>query len=117
LARYGGEEFAVLLSFSDPAGALEMAQRMCRAVQELRIPHARSATSPWVTISVGLAWLQPQQIDVEQTRMLAAMQDSEAQAAILQALVKQADLALYQAKRQGRDRAVLCDEIGEAAVA
>lgn len=117
LARYGGEEFAVLLSFSDPAGALEMAQRMCRAVQELRIPHARSATSPWVTISVGLAWLQPQQIDIEQTRMLAAMQDSVVQAPILQALFEQADLALYQAKHQGRNRAVLFDEIGEKAVA
>lgn len=113
VARYGGEEFAVLLPFADSTSALDMAQRMCEAVRKLGIPHARSTSSPWVTISIGVAWLEPERLAVAQARAQAEAPGDAAEWPILRTLFEQADLALYEAKRQGRNRAVLYDDIAE----
>jgi diguanylate cyclase (GGDEF)-like protein len=86
LARYGGEEFAMVLGGTDAAGALKVAEDATRRINELQIPHGRSATSPYVTVSIGLA-----------TRM-ATFETSEAD------LIKAADEALYRAKAGGRNR-------------
>lgn len=107
VGRYGGEEFAVLLPLCDAAAALDRAQRMCEAVRELRIPHAASTHAHWVTISVGVAWLKPEEITVDRVRAHHEMPDGGVDWPPLRSLFEQADVALYQAKRRGRDRAVL----------
>lgn len=86
VARYGGEEFAVILPQTDAEGALILAQTICAAVSKLAIPHKKSQVSTDVTISAGVATEIPQPNSDFQTIIAAA------------------DRALYQAKRQGRDR-------------
>lgn len=84
VARYGGEEFVVLLD-ADAAGAAAVAERMRAAVQKLGIPHAHSSAGEVVTISVGVACVQPSGGDAG-------------------AIVRLADAALYRAKEAGRNR-------------
>ncbi len=59
VARYGGEEFAALLAGSGPEEALALAEKVRAAVQALAIPHARSSASDWVSVSIGVASVQP----------------------------------------------------------
>ena len=92
LARYGGEEFAALLYDVDARNATEIADRMRRAVEELRIEHRGSRTSPGVTISVGVAVVEP----TRERNSGGALQ--------------LADEALYQAKMRGRNRVQLMNE-------
>lgn len=92
VARYGGEEFVVLCPHTDAAGALALAERIVVAVREAALPHPASPVGPVVTVSIGAA---------------SRAGDGAASA---QALLAAADAALYQAKREGRDRAVLAHE-------
>jgi two-component system chemotaxis family response regulator WspR len=85
-ARFGGEEFAVVLPGVSPGGARLMAEKIRLAVESMRLPHKASAASPYVTISIGAASAVP-----SATTMMTL-------------LVEAADLALYQAKRDGRNR-------------
>lgn len=79
VARYGGEEFVVILPHTDVAGACALAERYRAAIAEADWP-----LRP-ITISIGTAGLTPA------TRNQAA-------------LLEQADQALYQSKKQGRNR-------------
>lgn len=92
LARYGGEEFAAVLY--DVAGdqAMEIAERMRRAVEELYIEHRGSRTSAHVTISVGVAAIEP----TPERNTQGALQ--------------LADQALYEAKMRGRNRIELMND-------
>jgi diguanylate cyclase (GGDEF)-like protein/PAS domain S-box-containing protein len=85
-ARYGGEELALLLPGTTHAGAMALAERITQAVRDLGIVHAGSQHGI-VTISAGVESLVPAR-DLDQPP----------------ALVEHADLALYAAKRAGRDR-------------
>lgn len=85
VARYGGEEFVILLPETDVAGATYVATQICTQVRALAIPHLRSHQNQ-VTISAGVATANPC-IEVEVAN-----------------LIEMADQALYQAKREGRDR-------------
>ncbi|MCV2370697.1 diguanylate cyclase domain-containing protein [Roseateles oligotrophus] len=85
-ARIGGEEFALLLPETDAAGALVMAERIRSLMHELALPHEDSPIAPILTLSIGIA--------------IAAADTPST-------LIARADQALYQAKEQGRDRAVL----------
>jgi diguanylate cyclase (GGDEF)-like protein len=87
-ARYGGEEFVVLLPGVDPAAALEVAERCRQGVEKARIPH-RASPSGFVTISIGIATQTPGGAGDEQ------------------ALLEAADMALYDAKRRGRNTAAV----------
>ncbi|TXT37698.1 MAG: Diguanylate cyclase (GGDEF) domain-containing protein, partial [Comamonadaceae bacterium] len=60
LARIGGEEFVVLLPATTATAAWAVAERVRLGVLGLQLPHAKSNVGPWVTISIGLAQLQPQ---------------------------------------------------------
>ena len=85
-ARIGGEEFAILLPGSSAATGLALGERLREALVELAIPHAGSEVSPYVTLSMGLATIDP-----------VADQQFES-------LFRRADQALYRAKDEGRDR-------------
>ncbi len=85
VARYGGEEFAVILPNTGLEAAESIAERIRRAVENLRIAHRSSASNAVVTISIGGATTMTQDVDVV-------------------SLVSAADQALYSAKRSGRNR-------------
>jgi diguanylate cyclase (GGDEF)-like protein len=84
-ARYGGEELAVVLPQTDPAGAVQLAERMREAVERLPIPCVGGGGSLRVTASFGVAPLPESAGDAEE-------------------LVAAADSALYRAKRGGKSR-------------
>jgi diguanylate cyclase (GGDEF)-like protein len=86
VARYGGEEFVCLLPGTPLAGAIQIAAALERAVRSLKLPHAASAVSSDVTISLGVACTRPDN-DIDP-----------------QTLIEQADNQLYLAKGSGRAR-------------
>ncbi|HSC92360.1 MAG TPA: diguanylate cyclase [Gaiellaceae bacterium] len=84
-ARFGGEEFSILLPETSPEQALEIAERIRRAVAE-RSFEVETASEPIrATVSLGVAGFPKDALD-----------DNE--------LIHQADLAVYRAKLQGRNR-------------
>lgn len=87
-ARYGGEEFVVLAPHTGLHDAATLAARIKERVSRCPIVYDRRALH--VTISIGVA----SRIDGD---------------ADLQALLRRADAALYEAKRAGRDRVALAD--------
>jgi diguanylate cyclase (GGDEF)-like protein len=87
-ARYGGEEFALILSSTDQSGALEVAERLRENLAAAEIPHPRGIDGR-VTVSIGAATADPAiELGVER-------------------LVSAADARLYEAKKSGRNRAVV----------
>lgn len=91
VARYGGEEFVVILPNTGILGAMEIATRIKDRVQEARITHNFSQVSNFVTVSCGVTSAIPN-IDSD-----------------CEALIAQADRALYQAKNRGRNQIVYLD--------
>lgn len=87
-ARYGGEEFAFILPATELDAAFTFGELLCQKVRDLSLPHRGAPENGIVTISVGVASLQPN--------------DEEAP----QHLVAVADMALYLAKSGGRNRVV-----------
>ena len=81
-ARIGGEEFAVLLVETNKEGGFEVAERLRAAIKVMEIPNARP-----ITASFGVA---------------ECPSDAQTSADVLKA----ADVALYAAKRNGRDQVV-----------
>jgi diguanylate cyclase (GGDEF)-like protein len=86
VARYGGEEFAIVLPNTDLKGAIAVAEAVRTMLQQSQISHAGSESEKIITLSLGIASLIPQ-IDIESKSLIAI-----------------ADQALYEAKKQGRDR-------------
>ena len=89
VARYGGEEFVIILPNTEGLGALKVAEAIRQKIEQLQLEHARSTVSDFVTLSLGVSYVVPSQ-DSSQELLLAT-----------------ADKALYQAKQQGRNQAVL----------
>ncbi len=92
LGRYGGEEFVVLLPETDAKGAMRVAQAISEALENIQIRHDVSPSSTHVTASIGGA-----------TCLRTTGHD-------LEELIKNADRALYKAKRAGRNRSWI-DEV------
>jgi len=88
VARYGGEEFAVVLPGTDEIGAKAVAEDICQAVRNRRLPHEGNAPGI-VTVSVGCATVVPMRGKTPQD------------------LIESADQALYRAKGRGRNRVVV----------
>ena len=84
VARYGGEEFAIILPYTDTAGAITVAKHIRRRLEALAIPH-QSSHHGYLTISMGIATSLP-----HPTRFPSL-------------LITAADQALYAAKTSGRD--------------
>jgi diguanylate cyclase (GGDEF)-like protein len=82
--RYGGEEFTIMLPDVTPAIAMERAESIRRAVASVRLPLDREVYSEF-SISIGVA-LYPN--DGETSDLL----------------LRRADMALYRAKRAGRNQ-------------
>jgi diguanylate cyclase (GGDEF)-like protein len=83
VARYGGEEFVVLLPHTPLPGAQAVADRIRAAVEEKRFARERELR---VTVSGGLVGFPDDSISTPEM------------------LLRHADEALYQAKREGRNR-------------
>lgn len=92
-ARYGGEEFAAILPGVEGGQAMRIAESMRRAVLELGIEHRGSPTHGTVTISLGVAAIEP------------------GLARDFRGAVQLADEALYQAKVNGRNRTEFRDDV------
>ena len=88
VARYGGEEFFVLMPETEGAGAADVADRVRDRLAKEKLPGGS------VTLSFGVAEF-PAHGDIGET------------------LIAIADAALYQAKREGRDRVVIAPGAAE----
>jgi diguanylate cyclase (GGDEF)-like protein/putative nucleotidyltransferase with HDIG domain len=84
-ARFGGEEFAILLPETSSQQALDIAERIRRAVAEQRFEIETSSEPIRATISIGVAVYPDDGADPNE-------------------IIHQADLAVYRAKLQGRNR-------------
>jgi len=95
--RYGGEEFVAILPVTGEAEACEAAERLRRTVAEAPFASGDGRRTD-VTVSIGLAVCPPH-------------------AETEEALIAQADAALYAAKAAGRNRVCLCDQPLERRIA
>lgn len=86
LVRFGGEEFVILLPDIDSNEARQIGERLRENLATVGDFYSPIGIQPGVTVSIGLAQMQPR--------------DS------LQGLIARADAALYKAKQQGRNRLV-----------
>lgn len=91
LGRMGGEEFAVLLPETQSDQALIVAERLRQAVAATHV-QLGDEKSVDLTVSIGIATARPDDADVD-------------------ALIKRADEALFEAKRSGRDKVCLAESL------
>ena len=85
VARYGGEEFIVILPSTSKDHAFEIAEKMRKDIESLKITHQMSEVSRSVTVSAGVATVKPSK----------GMSPAR--------LIEKVDSALYQAKNKGRN--------------
>jgi diguanylate cyclase (GGDEF)-like protein/PAS domain S-box-containing protein len=85
VSRFGGEEFLVILPGVDMKGAVDFAERMRYAVSKLRIEDKEKNICTVLTASVGISTFTANTSNMEE-------------------LINQADIALYEAKRLGRNK-------------
>jgi diguanylate cyclase len=89
-ARYGGEEFVVVLIGTGEKGAVNMGERLRKAVMDTKFES--DGTTFNLTISIGISTYEGEAMKKED-------------------LVDKADKALYQAKGNGRNRSVLWSDV------
>jgi diguanylate cyclase (GGDEF)-like protein len=88
LARYGGEEFAAILR-TNASNAQYVSEKLRSSIQDLQLAHPNSTVGSYVSISVGLTTVIPDERSTASDLLAAA------------------DSALYQAKNTGRNRVVM----------
>ena len=93
VARYGGEEFAIVLTETDKSGAGKFAARLVQSIERTRFDHEESQRTGRITVSIGVA-----------TYPEDAVSKTD--------LIERADVALYQAKAEGKNQA--CVYVGNA---
>ncbi|MBT5631150.1 MAG: diguanylate cyclase [Nitrospina sp.] len=91
-ARYGGEEFVLILPDTDAEGALNLAKKLRKDVEGLKLEHINNVGEKWVTVSLGVA--------TDVVKKGNSFAD----------LLSKADKALYQAKESGRNQVSLFKE-------
>lgn len=87
-ARVGGEEFAILLPQTDLNGAIAVAEQLRERILALNLPHEASPVASQVTLSFG----------VSSSEIASVTSPAE--------LIRTSDIALYEAKRCGRNQIV-----------
>lgn len=87
--RYGGEEFVVILPEASLEASRQRAEQLRQKIKNLNVHHRGVPLTP-VTLSFGIAGYP-------------------AHGASLGAILRAADVALYRAKREGRDRVIVSD--------
>jgi diguanylate cyclase (GGDEF)-like protein len=92
VARYGGEEFVIILPETTQAGAIYVAERLRRRVEQARFQVGSSSPIQHLTISVGVA-----------------VYDQDAR--FKRELIEYSDVALYTAKREGRNRSICYSDV------
>jgi diguanylate cyclase (GGDEF)-like protein/PAS domain S-box-containing protein len=85
VARYGGEEFSAILINTGRETALEIAERVRRSVADTRFPNESAQPNKDLTVSLGVATF---------SSPISSLTD----------LIREADHALYRAKKKGRNR-------------
>jgi len=85
VARYGGEEFVAILVNTGKEQAMEIAERVRKVVAETSFPNEKEQPNGDLTVSIGVATFAPP---------ISTLTD----------LIREADNALYRAKRAGRNR-------------
>ncbi len=91
--RYGGEEFALVLPYTDTSCALTAAERLVQVIGGHPFKTAGSSHPKRLTVSIGIAAYPGEGKDLED-------------------LVKKADVALYRAKSEGKNRICTWCEAG-----
>jgi diguanylate cyclase (GGDEF)-like protein len=94
VARYGGEEFVIILPETTRAGAIYVAERLRRTVEQSKFFAGSPTAVERLTISIGIA-----------------MYDEDAQ--FKRDLIECADAALYAAKSEGRNQVLLYSELAQ----
>jgi diguanylate cyclase (GGDEF)-like protein len=94
VGRIGGEEFAALLPETDREHARDAAERLRRAVAELETP-SDAGILVKITASIGVTTLAEGNSSVDR-------------------LLTQADLAMYEAKRSGRNKVSVASPVETA---
>lgn len=85
-ARFGGEEFTLVFPVTDLQGAVQLAESIRQAVEDLQLVHEKSTVSKFVTISIGVATMVPSKDGSHDD------------------LLHRADKLLFEAKSAGRNR-------------
>lgn len=91
--RLGGEEFGAVYYSDNQHEALKYADEIRKNIENLKMEHTKNSASPYVTASMGLISLKPDEIKSED------------------AIYKEADELLYKAKESGRNRVKIKDEL------
>jgi diguanylate cyclase (GGDEF)-like protein len=89
VARYGGEEFVCVLPETDSEGAQMIATHLLEQFKHAALPHKSSNVADYVTVSIGITTSQPNALLTPE------------------AIIKQADTALYIAKKAGKNSSSL----------
>jgi diguanylate cyclase (GGDEF)-like protein len=95
VGRFGGEEFAVVLPEAEREQARAVAEQLRQAVAAASFPHPSLAITLRATASFGVATFPAQGVTIDQ-------------------LIHQADVALYQAKANGKNCVVSAEELPDA---
>jgi diguanylate cyclase (GGDEF)-like protein len=85
VARYGGEEFVCVLPKTDSQGAQMIAAHLIEQFKQAALPHKYSNIADYLTMSIGIATSQPDNVLSPET------------------IIKQADSALYVSKQTGKN--------------
>ena len=88
--RYGGEEFLIVLGDTDCHGARKVAEKILEEIASLKIENADAPAFPYITVSIGIS-----------CGPLAYSRE------FVEQLIYTADEALYQSKKEGRNRHTL----------
>jgi diguanylate cyclase (GGDEF)-like protein len=89
MGRFGGDEFLIAFVDKGHSEVSSIADELVRKVESLGYKHEYSGVSEFVTISLG-------GVSIESSRAIP-----------MEVAMEKADIALYKAKRQGRNRSVI----------
>ncbi len=91
-ARYGGEEFAIVMPYADREGAEFVAKRIEAAIRDSsHVPGTLFELGNKMTVSMGIAFFPSDAVTVDE-------------------LIHRADMALYKAKREGKNRICILEK-------